>query len=567
MHGFICAISLEEDILPIDFEWKVPFDFQGKMIKREIRGKNYQIEQYTSEKFIEEKLWIDNDTFLFIVEGLIVNIDQLKIDFSAKNATELIQKLYNTEKQFFKHFEGNFSGLFYHKKDKIWYTFNNQSGTKRIFYFCNSNLIVVGNDLFTLVKALKTLNESISLNEQAAYLLLTSSIVFENMTLVNEVKKLQAGEYLEVSDNRVHTDYYFNLANISEDNSTKKSMIENLNFRFNEAIILQHEIDLKYDFNHLTTLSGGLDSRMELFSAKEMGYSQQIAFNFSKKGYADQLISKQIAEKYDIPLLQFSLSPDMMLPVDDIIAVNDGLISYTNCCHVFSILNQLKDQRFGAIHTGIMGDTVMGSSVNDDARIKKRLYSVNTVFPDQINYIDNLISTYKNAELCLIYNLIFFGESNGFVNFDLMGETLSPFLNTSFLSYAYSIPNELKFNRKLYIEWIKTCRPGVAGFVWETIAGKPTNNQFLRQFYRYKRAVIKRLPIETRWKDNMSPEKTWYDQNQFVREKLDQYFFNNVSRISNSKLSEDVIALYNNEDFNVKARCITLVGAIKLLFD
>ena len=79
---------------------------------------------------------------------------------------------------------------------------------------------------------------------------------------------------------------------------------------------------------------------MELFSAKEMGYSQQIAFNFSKKGYADQLISKQIAEKYDIPLLQFSLSPDMMLPVDDIIAVNDGLISYTNCCHVFSILNQ-----------------------------------------------------------------------------------------------------------------------------------------------------------------------------------------------------------------------------------
>ena len=101
MHGFICTISLDEEILPVNFEWKVPFDFQGKMIKREIRGKNYQIEQYTSEKFIEEKLWIDNDTFLFVVEGLIVNIDQLKIDFSAKNATELIQKLYNTEKRFY----------------------------------------------------------------------------------------------------------------------------------------------------------------------------------------------------------------------------------------------------------------------------------------------------------------------------------------------------------------------------------------------------------------------------------------------------------------------------------
>lgn len=567
MHGFICTISLDEEILPVNFEWKVPFDFQGKMIKRKIRGKNYQIEQYTSEKFIDEKLWIDNDTFLFVVEGLIVNIDQLIIDFSAKNTAELIQKLYNTEKRFFKHFEGNFSGLFYHKKDKIWYTFNNQSGTKRVFYFSNSKRIVVGNDLFTLVKALKTLNESISLDEQAAYLLLTSSVVFENMTLINEVKKLQAGEFLEINNNQVRTNYYFNLANISGLNSTKKSMIENLNYRFNEAIIQQHEIDLKYGFNHMTTLSGGLDSRMELFTANEMGYTQQVAFNFSKKGYADQLISKQIAEKYDIPLLQFSLSPDMMLPIDDIVAVNDGLISYTNCCHVFSILNQLKDQQFGAIHTGIMGDTIMGSSVNDDDRIKKRLYSVNAVFPDQINYIDNLIAKYKNAELCLIYNLIFFGESNGFVNFDLMGETLSPFLNTSFLTYAYSIPNELKFNRKLYIDWIKNFRPGVAEFVWETIAGKPTNNQLLRQFYRYKRAVIKRLPIETMWKDNMSPEKIWYAQNQNIKENLDQYFFNNVSRITNSKLSGDVIALFNSENFDVKARCITLIGAIKLLFE
>ena len=567
MHGFICTISLDEEILPVNFEWKVPFDFQGKMIKREIRGKNYQIEQYTSEKFIDEKLWIDNDTFLFVVEGLIVNIDQLIIDFSAKNTAELIQKLYNTEKRFFKHFEGNFSGLFYHKKDKIWYTFNNQSGTKRVFYFSNSKRIVVGNDLFTLVKALKTLNESISLDEQAAYLLLTSSVVFENMTLINEVKKLQAGEFLEINNNQVRTNYYFNLANISGLNSTKKSMIENLNYRFNEAIIQQHEIDLKYGFNHMTTLSGGLDSRMELFTANEMGYTQQVAFNFSKKGYADQLISKQIAEKYDIPLLQLSSSPDMMLPIDDIVAVNDGLISYTNCCHVFSILNQLKDQQFGAIHTGIMGDTIMGSSVNDDDRIKKRLYSVNAVFPDQINYIDNLIAKYKNAELCLIYNLIFFGESNGFVNFDLMGETLSPFLNTSFLTYAYSIPNELKFNRKLYIDWIKNFRPGVAEFVWETIAGKPTNNQLLRQFYRYKRAVIKRLPIETMWKDNMSPEKIWYAQNQNIKENLDQYFFNNVSRITNSKLSGDVIALFNSENFDVKARCITLIGAIKLLFE
>ena len=568
MHGFICNIALNNKITPVDFKWKKPFPFQGAMIKREIIEKTFQSEQFTSEKFIQEKLWINNDDFMFISEGLIVNLDLLMNEYAAGNASELIYKLYRIDKRFFSKFDGSFAGVFYNKRENAWYAFNNHSGTKRLFFFKSSNHLLVATDLYTLVKALKELNYSISADEQAAYLLLTSRIMFEDMTLVSEVRQILAGEFLSMADGKISTDFYFHLSSINKIQHSKKVIIENLDEKFSQALKLQHEIDLKHNYSHLTTLSGGLDSRTELLCAYEYGFTNQTAFNFSHKGYADQLISRQIADSVNIPLIQFTLQPESLLPIDDVIAVNDGLIIYTGCFHIFSVLSEFDNQPFGAVHTGIMGDTIMGSSVTKDRnRIKNRLYTIQAVFPEQINYINNLLSHYKNEELGLIYNLIFFGESNGFLYFDLIGNTLSPFLNTAFMSYAYSIPDHLKYNRALYIDWIKKFHPQAADFTWETQACKPTNNMFLRQFHRYKRAIVKRLPINSMWKNNLAPAQQWYDRNESIKNPIDRYFYENIDRITNQRLKNDVLNLYKEKDFDLKASCVTLVGAYKLLFD
>ena len=149
----------------------------------------------------------------------------------------------------------------------------------------------------------------------------------------------------------------------------------------------------------------------------------------------------------------------------------------------------------------------------------------------------------------------------------MIGNTLSPFLNSDFLSYAYSIPDNLKYNSAIYIDWIKKYHPQVAEFTWETLACKPTNNTFIRQFHRYRRAIVKRLPIQTMWSNNLAPAQQWYDNNKEISSTIDEYFYTNIGRITNTELSKDLLSLYKENDFDLKASCITLVGAHKLLFD
>ncbi len=113
----------------------------------------------------------------------------------------------------------------------------------------------------------------------------------------------------------------------------------------------------------------------------------------------------------------------------------------------------------------------------------------------------------------------------------MCGESDAAFLNPDFLSYALSIPAKYRYKEQIYIDWIKIKHPEFAGFTWESIGGKPTNNSILRCYYRYRRALVKRMPFQTMWKNNMNPEQLWYDKNLSLRQTLDQYFLENIALI------------------------------------
>lgn len=566
MHGFICVVPLDGKVSPIEFSWKKPFAFQGEMVKRRIND-NFQIEQFTTSKFISEKYWINNSDYLFVNDGIIVNFDLLMAENSADTPEDLIGNLYQKNEQFFGNFEGSFVGIFFDKRKNIWYTFNNQSNTKKLYYFKNEEYLIFSTDLYTLANSLKSLKISISLDEQAAYLLIVSRMTLDNMTLINGVKQLRAGEFLKYEEGKVRTNFYFHLSHISKNNHSKSTIVKNLDEKFTHSVKLNHELDLKHGFNHLTTLSGGLDSRTEFIYAFGSGYKNQVLLNFSHSGYAEQIISKQIATSYKIPLEQFILEPDSLTAIDDVIAVNDGQITYDGSFHVFDVLKKIKTKNYGSIHTGIMADTVMGSYINDDeSSYKNRIYSMKVDLREQHDFIDKLMATYENKAISVIYNTVFIGESNGFSYFDLTGGTLSPFLNTDFLSYAFSIPDNLRHKSYIYIEWLKKYQPEALNFTWESIGCKPTNNKMIRSLARYRRAFLKRLPIKTIWKRSLAPTQFWYDNDEKVKTYVDQYFYENIDRIASQKLRNDLLTLYESSNFNVKANCITVVGAAKLLF-
>ena len=572
MNGFIIKISINNiNFSNTHFIWKQPFDFQGLYFKRCCEGLNYQIEQFTSQKFKNHKNWIETTDFLFLTEGIILNLTDLCKNNQVTDVENLILKYHKEKKyNFFSEFEGNFVGIFHDKNTNTWTAFNNKTGMKKLFYFQNSDFVIFGTDLKSITECLKSLKIRFSLCEEAAYLLLTSGFMQENLTLINEVKQLRAGEFCNFKDANLYVDSYFNLKNIAETIDSKDDIIIKLNDLFINAVRLEFEFDKTNNYRHLTTLSGGLDSRMTALIAHKMGYKNQILLNFSEKGYADEIIAKQIAKDFNIELIQTEISAQSLAAIDEVVSVNDGLILYSGCSHVFSILNNLMSEKDCILHTGMIGDAVMGSFVSLISEVKPHILdglNSRTLLNKSEDFLIKSMKNYPTEELYKFYNRAFLGANSGFQYFDLIGESTSPFLNSEFMSYAYSIPRKYKYKEKIYIDWIKTLHPDIANYTWESIGGKPTNNKLSRNLYKYKRAIIKRLPIKTMWKNTMSPEQLWYDKNIDVKNKLDIYYAKNINLLFEYlELKEDLIKLYETGNITEKTQVLTLLSAYKLLF-
>ncbi|MDR0940835.1 MAG: hypothetical protein LBM68_01275 [Bacteroidales bacterium] len=567
MLGFAVVISKNKEGVEQSFCWKTPFDFQAEHIVRNKSFMQVFVEQNTAKRFIDEKLWIETDNFFIVTEGVITNLQLLFTKYSVSTYEELISKIY-TQSRFFKEFTGNFAGYMFLKKENKHILFNNHSGTKKVFYFENDCYCIFSTDLFTLVKKLDELNIAKSLNVEAAYLLLTHGCMYENLTLVHEVKQLRAGEYLSMENNCSATkDFYFHLNNIAETTDNEGDIIENLDKKFKRAINLEYNQDERHGFTSVSTLSGGLDSRMTTLVALHNQISTIQCICFSEENYADEIIAREITQTYNLPLHMWHLSAYGLMAIDDVVKVNDGLTLYSGASHAFEALCNYTVPNVGLLHTGTIGDRIMGSFSQFKPKKHNELHAE---LWKKATFITNRYKDdYANEELYLMYNYAFAAENNGFLFYDVFGESSSPFLEPDFMSYALSIPQKLRYGRRIYVEWIRKKYPDAANFTWETIGGKPTNNEILLCYYRYKRAMEKRLPFtHSMWKKGMNPEQLWYDTTPEVQKYVDNYFEEHIHKLEKyAELQTDAIVLYKTGGIIEKTQVLTLLAALKLLFE
>ena len=141
MHGFNTLISFNNKIDDnLRFCWKPTFDFQQNHVLRVHKTEYVNIEQFSVDKFRENKLWIDNEDFFIVTDGVITNINELTEKYSVSSNEELIVKMLR-QKDFFKDFRGHFVGFLLLKKQNIMLAFNNHSGSKKLFYYTGKGYI------------------------------------------------------------------------------------------------------------------------------------------------------------------------------------------------------------------------------------------------------------------------------------------------------------------------------------------------------------------------------------------------------------------------------------------
>lgn len=589
MPGFIAHIG-NSDI-------KFPEEKRQKLVVNSIITKNYKVERCVVNKFMNDRLFADLDDYLVVVEGVVLNNHELEEQYETSSWLDCVVKMYKTNgDEFFKDFRGSFSGLFYDKKQDKWLIYTNHIGDKQVFlYKIADNDYIFASEIGFIVETCKLNKFPLSINDEGAYMSLTFGFCIEDVTLIKEVKKLCAGHYYKLEKGKVEEIQYHRFSNKPKP-MTQQEAVEGIDKYFRQAIKRAFAKDKEYGYKHIACLSGGLDSRMTVMVAHEMGYTEQLNITYSESGYLDFSIAQQIATDLHHDWLFKPLDGgDCIRDIDEVSAITYGSANFFGLAHGLSMERLINYDSFGIIHTGQLGDVIIGSYLKKMEYGQKPKITDGAYSEELRERIESykLKYNYEDAELFMMYNRGFCGISQGLLTFQENSESYSPFTDVDFFEFCYSIPLELRFNQKIYFDWIFSKHPKAAEYVWEklkrkispivnippkrmTVLGKQiptlTDKDFLpwlrgsilrRLGIRKKGEKSKTLKITT--KDNMNPVDYWYETNPYIRSFMQNYWEENKHLIVDKQLSDDMNHLFNDCVLLDKLQALSVLSTIKLI--
>lgn len=555
---------------------------RGNIIVDQIESEELFLERRTVNKFLNDKVFYDDEHYTVVTEGVLLNSLDMKTKYGQKDLKGTVIHMYESNGEtFFEEFRGSFSGLFRDKKLDITLIFTDHIGSKQIFYSKVNDQFVFGSEINFIVDFYRNNDKVYHLNKNAAYFLLTYGFMVEEHTLFQEIKKLIAGHYIKMTGQNTEIIRYHLLDNSPNYNRNEEETIEGIDKFFRQAIKRAFEKDREYGYKHLVGLSGGLDSRMTTWVANDMGYGDQIVnYTFSQSDYLDESIPKRIVADLKHDWIFKALDNGLFLKdIDDTVRICSGGALYYGLAHGKSCLDLIDKSRFGIVHTGMLGDVVIGTFYSSMDKDKVFQVTDGTYSKVLVNRLDkSMFSTnYKNEEIFKFYTRGFNGANQGLLVVQEFGESYSPFYDLEFLEYCLTIPVELRFNHKIYKKWIIKKYPNAANYVWEKTGGKITDksvnilgkNILLSKLpkkiidFVLKRIGVKRLLLNT--KNHMNPLDYWYNNNQNLKKYLDNYFHQNIGLLEfEQSLKKDCSEMYIHNAFIEKNQVLTLLSIIKI---
>lgn len=571
---------------------------RDKLIKEQLNANQYMLERRTIPKFMNDKLFVDTGDLVLVLDGVILNNHDLIKKYKCESLQSCVVAMYATNGEtFFNEFRGSFSGLLYDKNLDTWYIYTNHTGDKQVFYSQIDNSLLFASDMQMMVETLKDNNIPISLDEKGAYLVLTHGFVIEDHTLVSEVKKLSAGHYLRWNKNGLSEIQYHRFSNKPNNNMTAQEAIEGIDKYFRKAVKLQFEKDKEYGYKHLTTLSGGLDSRMTVWVAHQMGYTEQLNTTFSQSNYLDFSIAQEISTDLKHDFIFKALDHgNFIKEIDNVSELTYGNANFIGIAHGKSLYDAINFEPYGLVHTGMIGDAIIGTffrsnEYNKEVKLGQGAYSLELI--ERLNDY-KFKYDYENEEIFMLYTRAFTGANQGMVLFQEYTETMSPFCDVEFIEFCYSIPLHLRFNHKIYFDWIFEKYPGAAEYIWEkrrskiarienkelkymTLFGKKVPAIHDKRFKRWlKGAVLRQLGLRKRGekaktislpdKFNMNPVDYWYNTNDELKEFIAEYWSNNKHLIRDKDIQKDLNDLFEDSVVVDKLQILSFLSANKSIF-
>lgn len=535
----------------------------------------FSVHRNTLNKFLGDKVFKDNEDYILVTDGVILNKSKLMEQYQSRSLFDLIIAMYQQHNTDFPAFlRGGESGALYDKAKSTWYIWTGHTGDNAVFYYTNKAQFIVASQVNYILDNID--KSSLTLNEQAVYSMLTYGFMYDDRTYANEIKRIPPGCMLTISEQDLRISQYYVVQNNKVDVSgwTKGEIIEELDRRFKNAVKLEFDKDIEYGYSHLVDLSGGFDCRMTAWVAHEMGYTDCVNICYSQSSGNDFRIAQEIGAKLNNRLFYRQLDDAKFIgDIDRLTRLSNGVDRYSAITGGEDLLRHMNCDIFGVEHTGLLGDVVISSFISsiDENTDRKMGAMCSEVLKDRVS--KDHIFQYPNTEIQKMYIRGFYGACSSVMIRRNYVEVSSPFIDPDVLDFCMSIPLEYRMNHLIYNEWMIAKYPGAADIRWSHNDKKVTDGKIkgmLREI-RYRgldKACRILAPKKYVTNYNMNPFDYWYQTKAEVRNIMDTYYQEHKEcLLLPVKVREDMQYLYTHGCAYDKTLVLTVQSAVEMYFD
>lgn len=535
----------------------------------------------TLRKFEQDKLFQIEEHYRVILDGCLLNKETLMLQYRADSLFALILKMYGEGRQeeFFREFRGPFCGALYDKKRDIWFIFTNHTGEKCVYYYQHPQGYVASTDVNWIYDICKENQLSLSIDENGVYQLLTFGFMEDDSTCAKEIKRLRGGTYLRIERGQVAVKSYHTFIKDRSlfEGCREEELVELVENAFAAAVKMEFDKDMEYGYGHICDISGGLDSRMNMWVAHDMGYQDFQLLTYCKSNYLDELIAKEIAAYWKDALLVKPLDDiRFFYDIDKLVKMNGGTSLYCGITGGERLLETLDWKSFGIQHTGMIGDAVLGSFAESEEEFNRGLPSgrYSERLRDRLK-TNRYQKEFQDHEIYLQYTRCFRGAANTIQIRNYFTEVWSPFMEPDFLQMCMNIPVEFRAGHRIYKTWILKKHPAAAEYRWEKINGLLTESKtrlrMRKLIQRGPQALKRRIGGNRKAVDyGMNPLDYWIERDSQVSGYMEAYFEKSetyCSGLLSDELRKDLRLLFETGNGMEKCMALTGYGALMQMLD
>lgn len=521
-------------------------------------------------QFENDKLFFETDYYVVCLDGVILN----KMEFIEDSWDKSIISLIENQTNFPNMLRGSFNGFIFNKKTGELNVFVDHLGERAVFYSTEKKKVIISSNFNMLYECYKHNNISRNINEMAIKYILSFGYMIDDSTYIETIKRIMPGTKIVFNSengNIINNETYHIFTNSQVTDDSDEKIINTLDELFRNAIIKTIEKNEEYGKKTLIDLSGGLDCRVINYVAKALGYTNIQNVSFSQINSDEYKVMMQLSHDLKYDLIFFPLdNANYIFDLDEIIQQNYGLSLYSTTTGVNSIIKYINFDDLGIEIGGLLGDMHDGAMPgeyymeNEPATFEKGMRFSKLIPNESLD--KSILEKYENNEIFTVVGRGILAGYSTVIMRQHKFEFISPYADVDFYDYFLSIPLKKRVKNKILQKWISQCYPEAFKIVYDKTLCRIDANKFYVSLKMFPKKVLFKIRgyLRIPSKNNMNPFDYWYQSNIKIKNFFEQYYNDNINRVSNNKEIQNYMqTMFYEGSARDKSMVLTALAGIK----